>query len=572
MSEPASQPMRRIRITDFLAAKRAASGGRCSPATTSTRPRSSTRPASGRCWSATRPPTTSTATRPPCRSPSTSCCRWSGRWSASTQRAFVVGDLPFGSYEEGPSQALRTAIRFMKEGGCHAVKFEGGVRVADQIRKVTEAGIPVMGHIGFTPQSEHQLGGYRVQGRGDGGEAAARGRARGGRGRRVRAWCWRWCPGDLARQVSPPSCDIPTVGIGAGPDCDAQVLVWQDVLGLRQGTMPRFVKQYANLAEVDRRRRRRPTSTRSRGGAFPTAEHTFAGDGPAAAGRAHEVAPQPSAADDHRTRVWTQIDLDAAPAAVRPERGYVPTMGALHDGHRSLIGMARALRRRRRRQHLRQPAAVRPGRGLRPLSAAARERPGELREPRRRRRLRPERSPTCTRPAARSRVSAGAMGTDARGRVAARALRRRADRGAQAAQHRPAATWRSSARRTLSSWPASSGWSSTSTSPVRDRRRRRSSASRTAWPCPAATSFSARPSGRLALQPRPPRWRRRPPRPRSPSRGWPRARCCDRAADDPAFALDYATAGQPGHLRRAAGRLHRARRCSSWRPGWAAPG
>ena len=85
----------------------------------------------------------------------------------STRRAFVIADLPFGSYEDGPSQALESAIRFMKEGGCQAVKFEGGVRVAEQIRKVTDAGIPVMGHIGFTPQSEHQLGGYRVQGRGD---------------------------------------------------------------------------------------------------------------------------------------------------------------------------------------------------------------------------------------------------------------------------------------------------------------------------------------------------------------------------------------------------------------------
>src|ERR687897_1884427 len=85
----------------------------------------------------------------------------------STRRAFVIGDLPFGSYEDGPSQALHTSIRFMKEGGCHAVKFEGGVRVQDQIRKVTDAGIPVMGHIGFTPQSEHQLGGDPGHGRGD---------------------------------------------------------------------------------------------------------------------------------------------------------------------------------------------------------------------------------------------------------------------------------------------------------------------------------------------------------------------------------------------------------------------
>ena len=104
----------------------------------------------------------------------------------STKRAFVIGDLPFGSYEDGPSQALETAIRFMKEGGCHAVKFEGGVRVAEQIRKVTDAGIPVMGHIGFTPQSEHQLGGYRVQGRGDDAERLLDRRARRRRGRRLR--------------------------------------------------------------------------------------------------------------------------------------------------------------------------------------------------------------------------------------------------------------------------------------------------------------------------------------------------------------------------------------------------
>ena len=115
----------------------------------------------------------------------------------STKRAFVVGDLPFGSYEDGPSQALETAIRFMKEGGCHAVKFEGGVRVAEQIRKVTDAGIPVMGHIGFTPQSEHQLGGYRVQGRGDERAAPAGRRSRRGRRGGVRGGA-----GDGARATS----------------------------------------------------------------------------------------------------------------------------------------------------------------------------------------------------------------------------------------------------------------------------------------------------------------------------------------------------------------------------------
>jgi 3-methyl-2-oxobutanoate hydroxymethyltransferase len=163
----------------------------------------------------------------------------------STRRAFVIGDLPFGSYEDGPSQALETSIRFMKEGGCHAVKFEGGVRVADQIRKVTGAGIPVMAHIGFTPQSEHQLGGYRVQGRG----AAARrlledahAVAEAG----AFAVVMEMVPADVAAHVT-EVLKIPTIGIGAGPHCDAQVLVWQDMAGLRGGKMAKFVKQYADL-------------------------------------------------------------------------------------------------------------------------------------------------------------------------------------------------------------------------------------------------------------------------------------------------------------------------------------
>jgi 3-methyl-2-oxobutanoate hydroxymethyltransferase len=166
----------------------------------------------------------------------------------STKRAFVIADLPFGSYEDGPSQALETAIHFMKEGGCHAVKFEGGVRVADQIRKVVDAGIPVMGHIGFTPQSEHRLGGYRVQGRGDDSLrllADAHAVAEAG----AFAVVLEMVPGDLAAQVT-ADLDIPTVGIGAGADCDAQVLVWQDMAGLRRGRLQRFVKQYANLAKI----------------------------------------------------------------------------------------------------------------------------------------------------------------------------------------------------------------------------------------------------------------------------------------------------------------------------------
>ncbi len=191
----------------------------------------------------------------------------------STKRAFVVADLPFGSYEDGPSQALETSIRFMKEGGCHAVKFEGGVRVADQIRKVTESGIPVMGHIGFTPQSEHQLGGYRVQGRGDdAGRLLTDAHAVADAG--AFAVVLELVPGDLARQVT-TELDIPTVGIGAGPDCDAQVLVWQDMAGLRRGRLQRFVKQYANLAKIIGDAAAAYVED-VRTGAFPSEQHTFA--------------------------------------------------------------------------------------------------------------------------------------------------------------------------------------------------------------------------------------------------------------------------------------------------------
>ena len=191
----------------------------------------------------------------------------------STKRAFVISDLPFGSYEAGPSQALETSIRFMKEGGCHAVKFEGGVRVATQIRKFTEAGIPVMGHIGFTPQSEHKLGGYRVQGRGD-DAARLLADARAVEDAGAFGVVLEMVPGDLAHQVT-AELDIPTVGIGAGPDCDAQVLVWQDMAGLRRGKMQRFVKQYANLAKIIGDAAAAYVDE-VRTGIFPSEQHTFA--------------------------------------------------------------------------------------------------------------------------------------------------------------------------------------------------------------------------------------------------------------------------------------------------------
>jgi 3-methyl-2-oxobutanoate hydroxymethyltransferase len=163
----------------------------------------------------------------------------------STKRALVIGDMPFGSYEEGPTQALRTAVRFMKEGGCHAVKLEGGRACAAQIAAITAAGIPVMAHIGFTPQREHTLGGYRVQGRGDAAEdvyADAQAVAEAG----AFAMVLEMVPGELAKRIT-HDIGIPTVGIGAGPDTDAQVLVWQDMAGLRSGPMPRFVKRFGDL-------------------------------------------------------------------------------------------------------------------------------------------------------------------------------------------------------------------------------------------------------------------------------------------------------------------------------------
>ncbi|WP_329102778.1 3-methyl-2-oxobutanoate hydroxymethyltransferase [Micromonospora sp. NBC_01699] len=190
----------------------------------------------------------------------------------ATRYALVVADLPFGSYEEGPTQALRTAVRFMKEGGCHAVKLEGGRRVAAQIAALTTAGIPVMGHVGFTPQSEHTIGGYRVQGRGDAAdEVLADARAVADAG--AFSVVLEMVPGEVAKQVT-AEVGIPTIGIGAGPDTDAQVLVWQDMAGLRTGKAPRFVKRYADLSGVLTDATRR-FATEVRDGGFPSAEHTF---------------------------------------------------------------------------------------------------------------------------------------------------------------------------------------------------------------------------------------------------------------------------------------------------------
>jgi 3-methyl-2-oxobutanoate hydroxymethyltransferase len=191
----------------------------------------------------------------------------------ATSRTLVVGDLPFGSYEEGPTQALRTAVRFMKEGGAHAVKLEGGRRAAPQIEAITRAGIPVMGHIGFTPQSEHRLGGYRVQGRGEAAAEEMLADARAVAEAGAFAVVLEMVTGEVSKQIT-HELAIPTIGIGAGPDTDAQVLVWQDMAGLNTGRTARFVKRYADLAGVLAGATAR-FADEVRSGAYPTADHTY---------------------------------------------------------------------------------------------------------------------------------------------------------------------------------------------------------------------------------------------------------------------------------------------------------
>ena len=168
--------------------------------------------------------------------------------SSAASRALVVIDLPFGSYEAGPDLALQTATRFMKESGAAAVKLEGGVRSVEQIRAVTNAGIPVMGHVGFTPQSVNNLGGFKVQGRGDGAEQL-REDALAVQAAGAFAVVFEMVPADIAASIS-AELEIPTIGIGAGHGCDAQILVWTDFAGLSAGKPRKFVKQYANLRET----------------------------------------------------------------------------------------------------------------------------------------------------------------------------------------------------------------------------------------------------------------------------------------------------------------------------------
>ena len=189
----------------------------------------------------------------------------------ASKKAMVVADFPFGSYESSAEQALETGVRFFKEAKVGAVKLEGGVKVVPQIEKLIAAGIPVMGHLGLTPQSVHALGGFKVQGRGDDGDRIikdAKALAAAG----VFAIVLEAVPAALAQEIT-AQLTIPTIGIGAGSGCDAQVLVWTDLMGLT-AKMPKLAKAYRNL-----RKEMSDAATEFAqdvaAGRFPTAEQSF---------------------------------------------------------------------------------------------------------------------------------------------------------------------------------------------------------------------------------------------------------------------------------------------------------
>jgi 3-methyl-2-oxobutanoate hydroxymethyltransferase len=187
--------------------------------------------------------------------------------------AMVVGDMPFMSYQGSLDEGIHNAGRFLKEGGAHCVKLEGGARVVELVGLLTEAGIPVMGHIGLTPQSVNQFGGYRVQGRGD--EAAHRlvSDAKDLQAAGAFSLVLEAVPEAIGKEIT-ESLEIPTIGIGAGRYTDGQVLVWHDMFGFTSGHLPRFVKRYANVGEqiVEGARRFKQEIA---DGAYPGPEHVY---------------------------------------------------------------------------------------------------------------------------------------------------------------------------------------------------------------------------------------------------------------------------------------------------------
>lgn len=190
-----------------------------------------------------------------------------------TERALVIADMPFMSYQVSEEEGIRNAGRFMKETGCHGVKLEGGRSVVPLIRRLVRAGIPVMGHIGLTPQSVHQLGGYRVQGRGIDQARALLEDALALEDAGAFSVVLEYVAAPVAKLIS-DRLEIPTIGIGAGPHCDGQVLVFHDMLGIDPGFHPKHAKLYANLGEIIRDAVTAYIAD-VQAGAFPDASHSF---------------------------------------------------------------------------------------------------------------------------------------------------------------------------------------------------------------------------------------------------------------------------------------------------------
>ena len=189
------------------------------------------------------------------------------------KNALVVVDMPFMSYEATVEEAVRNAGRLMKEGRAGAVKLVGGVRVAEQIRAIVKAGIPVMGHIGLTPQSINVFGGFKVQGKSEEAARALLADAKAVEEAGAFAVVIEAVPAALAQMIT-DAVSIPTIGIGAGAGCDGQILVYQDMLGMFSDFTPKFVKRYANVGEVMREAFANYAAEVA-SGAFPTEEHTY---------------------------------------------------------------------------------------------------------------------------------------------------------------------------------------------------------------------------------------------------------------------------------------------------------
>ena len=187
--------------------------------------------------------------------------------------AFVVGDMPFMSYQGSIEDGMRNAGRFLKEAGANAVKLEGGGRVLELVARLTDSGIPVMGHLGLTPQSVNQFGGYRVQGRTEEQAHTIVEDAKSLQAAGVFAVVLEAVPADLAAEIT-RSLEVPTIGIGAGPDCDGQVLVFHDFLGINTGRVAKFVKRYADLGSQITTAAE-TFAAEVRAGTYPDAEHSY---------------------------------------------------------------------------------------------------------------------------------------------------------------------------------------------------------------------------------------------------------------------------------------------------------